>query len=93
MGVGQRRNAPGSEYAKDYGRLLRSLRIKSGLTQAEAGKVLNTSQEVVASWESGRRWPQVPDIPVLAALYRVNVADLLPDIPENVTIPSFKTNK
>lgn len=85
--IGQRRNRPGTEYTKAYGEKLRTLRMKRGLSQKSVADLLDTQQSLIAMWESGTRWPQLPDIPVLAALYGVNPADLLPALPDDVIIP------
>ncbi|MGH2820913.1 MAG: helix-turn-helix domain-containing protein [Actinomycetota bacterium] len=39
------------------GRLIREARLRAGLTQAELAALLQTSQSVVARWESGTRKP------------------------------------
>lgn len=83
----QRQTEPGTEYIKAYGEKLRTLRMKRGLSQKSVADVLGTTQACIAWWETGGRWPQLPDIPVLASLYGVNPADLLPALPDDVIIP------
>ena len=83
---GQRRYSP-KEKAKGYGDMLRNHRMKRGLSQQAVADIIGTSQQSIARWESGSQWPQLPDIPVLAALYGVNPADLLPALPDDVIIP------
>ena len=83
----QRQTEPGTEYTKAYGEKLRTLRMKRGLSQQAVADVLGTTQRCISWWESGERWPQLPDIPVLAALYGANPAALLPALPDDVIIP------
>lgn len=89
-GTGQSRYAPGTEYAKSYGERLRSLRMREGLSQAQVAEIMHTSQPTIGKWETGTYWPQIPDIPVLAKLYRCPLSDLMPPIPDDIIIPQQK---
>lgn len=84
--VGKTRYPSGTEYTKAYGEKLRRLRMKEGLSQGKVAEALGTSQPAVAMWESGDRWPQIPDLLVLARLYGCSVADLVPDLPDDEII-------
>ena len=58
---------------------LRSLRVKSGLTQEEVGARLTPSvtKAAVASWESGKAKPRADKLAQLAELFSVSISDLM----------------
>lgn len=85
--VGKTRYPSGTEYTKAYGLKLRTLRMKEGLSQGKVAEALGTSQPAIAMWESGDRWPQIPDLLGLARLYHCSVADLVPDLLDDDIIP------
>ena len=60
---------------------LRSLRIRSGLTQEEVGARLDprVTKAAVASWESGKAKPRADKLTQLAQLFNVSVSDLMTD--------------
>ena len=56
--------------------ILRELRKRRGLTQAQLAHELQVHQTAVSQWECGRTYPDRETIIKLAAFYRVS-ADLL----------------
>ena len=58
------------------GNVLRELREKQGLTQAQLASQLQVHQTAVSQWECGRTFPDRATIIKLAAFYRVS-ADIL----------------
>lgn len=63
---------------KEFGELLASWRIKSGLAQqSDLANLLNTTQQTVSRWELGSSRPRQNQIPLIAKALRANVNDLL----------------
>jgi repressor LexA len=56
--------------------ILKELRKKQGLTQAQLACALHVHQTAVSQWECGRTYPDRETIIKLAAFYRVS-ADVL----------------
>lgn len=56
--------------------ILKKLRKEKGLTQAQLAERLNLSQATVASWEVGKRRPDIEFMPTLAEFYGVSVDEL-----------------
>lgn len=56
--------------------ILRQLRIKKGLTQAQLANKLHVHQTAVSQWECGRTFPDRETIIKLAEFYRIS-ADVL----------------
>jgi len=59
------------------GRRIRDLRKKSGLTQTQLGELVDLKQDMVASYETGRRRVPASLLPPLARVLGVSVEDLL----------------
>ena len=59
------------------GAVIKALREKAKLTQAQLAEKLNVSDKVVSKWETGRGYPDVTLLEPLAAVFRVSVAELL----------------
>lgn len=59
------------------GAVIRALREKAKLTQAQLAEMLNVSDKAVSKWETGRGYPDVTLLEPLAAVFRVSVAELL----------------
>ena len=59
------------------GAVIKALREKAKLTQAQLAEKLNVSDKAVSKWETGRGYPDVTLLEPLAAVFRVSVADLL----------------
>lgn len=60
------------ENKRRFGRHLRELRAKAGLTQVDVGARTHTGQPAVSAWEAGRAIPSLGTLLVLASLYAVN---------------------
>lgn len=50
-----------------FGRLVRDLRTRRGLTQADIGRIAHTTADAVATWERGRSLPDEPTMRRVAA--------------------------
>ena len=48
------------------GRLIRTLRLERGLTQAELAEVLCVSPKTVSKWENGKGYPDISLLPALS---------------------------
>lgn len=59
------------------GAVIKALREKAKLTQAQLAEKLNVSDKAVSKWETGRGYPDVTLLEPLAAVFRVSVAELL----------------
>ncbi|WP_426435623.1 helix-turn-helix domain-containing protein [Bradyrhizobium genosp. P] len=60
------------------GRLLVELRHQAGIgSQAEFAKLVRSTQQTVSRWESGQTRPRDKQMPLVAAVLRVDLADLL----------------
>lgn len=59
------------------GAVIKALREKAKLTQAQLAEKLNVSDKTVSKWETGRGYPDVTLLEPLAAVFRVSVAELL----------------
>lgn len=57
---------------------LKDARIKAGLSQQEVAEKLNKPQSYMSKVESGERRLDVVEVKKLAAIYKVNVSDLIP---------------
>jgi transcriptional regulator with XRE-family HTH domain len=61
----------------DFCLYLKSLRLKSGLTQSDVAEALNyTNSQFVSNWERGKCLPAVASFTVLAKLYNVPMKTL-----------------
>ena len=59
------------------GAVIKALREKAKLTQAQLAEKLDVSDKAVSKWETGRGYPDVTLLEPLAAVFRVSVAGLL----------------
>jgi len=59
------------------GAIIRSLREKKGLTQADLAEKLFVSDKTVSKWENGKGYPDMSLLEPLAAVLGVSVAELL----------------
>lgn len=66
--------------AYDHVTPLEGYRLRSGLSQAEAGERSGVDQRTIRYLEHGEREPRMPVVRRLAALYGVDPADLLEEI-------------
>lgn len=53
--------------------ILKSIRIKAGMTQTQVAKALGRKQQTVASWEVGQSQPDANTLFVLCKLYGISV--------------------
>lgn len=61
----------------EFPQKLQELRKQSGWTQDELAKRLYVSRTAVSKWESGRGYPNIDSLKMIAAYFRVTVDDLL----------------
>ena len=59
------------------GAIIRELREKNGLTQAELAERLHVSDKAVSKWENGKGYPDVSLLEPIAAVFGVSLAELL----------------
>lgn len=59
------------------GAMIRSLREKSGLTQAELADRLYVSDKTVSKWENGKGHPDISLLEPLAEIFDISVTELL----------------
>lgn len=55
---------------------LKRLRKERGLTQVELAEKLNLSQSTIASWENGKRRPDLDLLPIIADFFGVSVDEI-----------------
>lgn len=70
------------QYFKELGSRLAQLRRKAGLTQVQLAETLEVSQQMVASYEVGRRRIPVSMLPALAQALKVQIDTLLGKAPK-----------
>lgn len=68
----------------EFGKKLRSLRIKAGLTQLDIAEKLDVSAAAIGAWENGRAKPRLTKLGQLAELLGTSAADLMGETPEPV---------
>lgn len=59
------------------GTMIRELREKSHMTQAELAGRLHVSDKTISKWETGRGYPDISMIEPIAGIFHVSVAELL----------------
>ncbi len=59
------------------GAVIRALREKAGLTQAELAERLFVSDKTVSKWENGKGYPDITLLEPIASVFGVSVAELL----------------
>ena len=62
---------------KDIGQLLKELRLKHGLTQAELAKRVNVTYQAVSRWEKGNNTPNLDTLVELSKVYNLSVDELV----------------
>ncbi len=62
---------------KKTGELIFKLRTEKGLTQKQLADKLNVSDKAVSKWERGQGLPDVSLLPMLSAIFGVNIEGLL----------------
>jgi transcriptional regulator with XRE-family HTH domain len=66
---------------------LKRLRKERGLTQVELAEKLNLSQSTIASWENGKRRPDLDLLPIIADFFGVSVDEIYGQEPHEQTPP------
>lgn len=61
----------------EFHKKLQQLRKQKGLTQEELAAVLYVSRTAVSKWESGRGYPNIDSLKVIAKFFSVTIDDLL----------------
>lgn len=61
---------------KSFGQNLAILRKKCGINQSELAELLSVTNKTVSKWETGRGYPEITTIPLLAKVLDVSIADL-----------------
>lgn len=61
----------------DLSQELKTLRIKSGLTQNEVATFLNVSRQTISNWEHGRSNPDIDNLSLLSSLYGFDIQKLV----------------
>lgn len=61
----------------EFNEKLQSLRKQKGLTQEELAQALYVSRTAISKWESGRGYPSIDSLKVLAAFFGVTIDELL----------------
>ena len=59
------------------GEMIRELREKQGITQAELGEILGVSNKTVSKWENGKGLPDISLIKPLASALKVSVTEMM----------------
>ena len=59
------------------GHILSEHRRRRGMTQEELAACLGVSKAAVSKWETGTSYPDITQLPRLAALFRISIDDLL----------------
>jgi len=61
----------------EFHQKIQQLRLKSGLTQEQLAELLFVSRVTVSKWESGRGYPNIESLKLLAKVLGVTIDDLL----------------
>ena len=56
---------------------IKYLRVSSGLSQPEFGKLFNVTDKAVSTWENGSRVPRMGVIQKIADHYRIKTSDII----------------
>ena len=59
------------------GAIIRKLRTKKGLTQAELAEKLFVSDKTISKWENGKGYPDISLLESIAGVFGVSVAELI----------------
>jgi transcriptional regulator with XRE-family HTH domain len=61
----------------EFNEKLQELRKKKGLTQDELASSLYVSRTAISKWESGRGYPSIESLKIMAKFFSVTVDELL----------------
>ena len=67
------------------GTMIRELREKHGLTQAELAEKLNVSDKAVSRWETGKGYPDITLLEPIASVFGISITELLSGVPVSNT--------
>lgn len=59
------------------GTVIKKIREKNGLTQAELAEKLNVSDKTVSKWETGKGYPDISLLEPIASVFGISVMELL----------------
>lgn len=62
---------------------LAAARVNAGMTQEDVAQRLQVSKQTIINWEKGRTIPGIPEIEMLARIYRIPQ--------ENIFLPCYST--
>lgn len=62
---------------KDYGKAMKILRKRAGLTQAQLAEKLNVTYPTVSKWENGVNTPDISSIEKICSVFSVSVSEYL----------------
>jgi transcriptional regulator with XRE-family HTH domain len=77
----------------NIGSKLKELRIENNLSQAELGKILNTTGACISSWDRGRTEPNIGQVHAIADYFDIPATSLLGDITQNVELTANEMKK
>jgi transcriptional regulator with XRE-family HTH domain len=63
------------------GAIIRELRERNNLTQAELAEKLNVSDKTVSKWETGKGYPDIALLEPIAEVFNVSVTEILSGVP------------
>ncbi len=72
--------------AKTFGKTLLRLRKKKGITQGELAELLSVSDKTISKWETGYGFPEITQLPAIAAVFDVQIDFLFKDDSQGVAI-------
>ena len=61
----------------EFSTKLQELRKKKGLTQEELANILFVSRTAISKWESGRGYPSIDSLKMIAKYFEISIDDLL----------------
>jgi transcriptional regulator with XRE-family HTH domain len=61
-----------------------NLRKEKNLTQEQLATVLNVTNQAVSKWESGKCYPDIELLPIIADFFKVSIDDLLRKDPDTL---------
>ena len=62
---------------------LAAARVNAGMTQGDVAKRLGISKQTIVNWEKGRNAPGIPEIEMLARIYKIPQ--------DNIFLPCYST--
>ena len=71
---------------QNLGNMIKKLRLKASLTQAELALKLNISDKTISKWESGLGYPDITQLPALSEIFGVSIDYLLKGNSKGITI-------